>query len=179
MPDKKKMEMINLNQPNVNGVGVFFAVCRTAINATNWNRGDFKAVELTEGQLKYLEQYCAQEFGDEPAPRVDADAPNSSSASNPTDEVLPNSKEDKNVQAEPPVASNEEAKTDKPIEEDVKEEVDPNDKGQKRSISMPDSIKQKVLDGVEASREFIKNPPKDPVQVSTLPDDPSQYENVA
>ena len=175
MPDKKKMEMINLDQPNVNGVGVFFAVCRTAINATNWNRGDFQAVELTEGQLKYLEQYCAQEFSDKPVPSVDADTSNSSSASNSTNEVLPNSKEGENVQAEPPVASNEEVKTDKPVEE----EIDPNDKGQKRSISMPDSIKQKVLDGVEASREFIKNPPKDPVQVSTLPDDPSQYENVA
>ena len=175
MSDQKKMEMINLNQPNVNGIGVFFAVCRTAINATNWNRGDFKAVELTEGQLKYLEQYCAQEFGDKPVPSVNTDAPNSSSASNPTDEVSSKPKEDKNVQAEPPVASNEEVKTDKAVEE----EIDPNDKGQKRSISMPDSIRQKVLDGVAASREFIKNPPKDPVQVSTLPDDPSLYDNVA
>lgn len=47
----------NLNEPNQNGVGLFFAVVRSAINNCEWKRSDFDKVNLVEGQLDALQEY--------------------------------------------------------------------------------------------------------------------------
>lgn len=151
--------MIDLNQPNVNGVGVFFAVCRTAISSTQWARADFKAVELVEGQLEYLENYCKQLFA------VDISKPQEAPVEKEKVELTKDTKKDAKPSPEP--------KSEASGEDD--EIVDLEDKGEKRKVKMPDSILDKVMMGVEATKNFEKNPPADPVQVSPLPATPDEY----
>jgi len=157
----KKLAMINLNKPALaSGVGVFFAICKTAINNTNWARHDFDAVRLVEGQLKYLERFCAQEFKGVPMPPVPEVAP--VPATPPTPEPS------KPVEPE---------KAPEPKPEPQEEIIDLTDKGEKRRVPMPDSILEKVMDGVEASRAFIENPPKDPVKEAPI-ESQEKYEQV-
>lgn len=153
--------MIDLNQPNVNGVGVFFAVCRTAIGSTQWARADFKAVELVEGQLEYLEKYCKSVF--------------SGDITKPQEAPVEKEKVELTKDTNEPAKSSPEPKSE--ASEETDEIVDVDDKGEKRKIKMPDSILDKVMMGVEATKNFEKNPPADPVQVSPLPASPDEYDN--
>jgi hypothetical protein len=153
--NNQKLKMLDLNQPSVNGVGVFFAVCRTAIASCSWARKDFQAVQLVEGQLAYLEKFCRQEFGDAPVP-----------------EVAPAKTEEAKPEPTKPV---EKSEAPKKVEDEI---IDPTDKGEKRKVPMPDSILEKVIEGVEASKNFAANPPKDPVQEIPLPSSKDEYDQV-
>jgi len=174
---EKKLEMLDFNQPSSNGVGVFFAVCRTAITHCSWARKDFKLVELVEGQLAYLERYCQQQFGTKtnsaPDP-IPADKTATEAAAGTA--VKPSPKQPEPAKVEPEAAETIKAST--PAEEVADEPIDPHDKGEKRKVMMPDSILDRVIEGVEASKDFAANPPKDPVQEAPLPSSEEEYDNV-
>jgi len=161
----EKLEMLDLNQPSTNGVGIFFAVCRTAIGSCSWARKDFRAVQLVEGQLEFLERYCKQEFGQEP------------SVNDKPAEIAPDKEL---VEKQPNTQVEEKNATEKPTEpqKPSEEVIDPTDKGEKRKVPMPDSIFEKVLEGVEASKNFQQNPPRDPVKETPLPNSKDEYEQV-
>jgi hypothetical protein len=161
----EKLEMLDLNQPSTNGVGIFFAVCRTAIGSCSWARKDFQAVQLVEGQLAYLEKYCKQHFGQEPSIN---EKPAEIATEKEVVEKQPNTQPEKKDAAEKLVEP----------QTPSDEVVDPTDKGEKRKVQMPDSILEKVIEGVQASKNFQQNPPRDPVQEIPLPSSKDEYEQV-
>jgi len=91
---KEPLKMIDLNKPMTkDGVGIFFAVCKTAIANTSWARGDFQAVQHVENQLKYLEDYCRQEFREESKPKPEPSQEKKPASENP-EPVKPEPKEE-------------------------------------------------------------------------------------
>ncbi len=57
MENQQKQLLPNLNVPNVNGVGLFFAVTRSAITQGSWKREDFEKIQIVEAQLVELQKY--------------------------------------------------------------------------------------------------------------------------
>ena len=81
-----KLQLPNLSEPRVQhneanpqGIGVFFAIVRAALNEHKWARPDFDAVKFVEGQINALEIYYESVRGvakqNPPQPAAEAPAP--------------------------------------------------------------------------------------------------------
>lgn len=98
--NKQELKIPNLSEPRVRpseanpeGIGVFFAIVRVALNEHKWARPDFEAVKFVEGQVNALEAYFEtarnaakqnppQPATDAPAPVPEAPAPNPAPTTN-------------------------------------------------------------------------------------------------
>ena len=171
----EKLEMIDLNKPaSQDGSGVFFVVCRLAIANTSWARKDFKVVELAEKQLKYLEDYCKQEFNTTEQSPEPLKNPQEATPEEKAGEVVKDATPDPKADTDDPVAKEETPEDQKKNNNKENEEIDPHDKGEKRNVPMPDSILDKVKMGVEAS----KYAPKVSTKGEKLPKTKEEYDEI-
>ena len=161
----------NLNEPrigktvaNPSGIGVFFAVVRTAIANNKWAREDFDQVQLVEGQINKLEKYFNQLLDGEPNPEVDLPAPQAK------DIVAEISTLDKSDELENAPEEDVKKKDKLSPEEIIKQ-------NETRKVSMPDEILQRAKDMAE-TQKIRDAMPAPPVTEAPMPETDQEYDRI-